>query len=348
MTKEIKILKVLAILLLLVFVTLPAMALPDPTQTPTLAWQQTVVSNMYPSGAPALSDTAGYYPMIDASLGYPNYQWRIEKRDLTTGALIPEFGAGGVITENPSNGNDIPSAVAVSPTGLYIVGSDSLPGNSEWRIEKRDLTTGALIPEFGTGGVITENPSVNGFEGAGKIVLDDTGIYVGGADCLGGSDLEWRIEKRDLTTGALIPEFGTGGVITENPSNSSYEGIYNAVVDSTGFYIIGRDASLGDGNRRDVIQKRDLLTGELIQSFGLDGTLGLDYPETGMSFVARLALDASGLYFDRSGYATGLYKYAFQSLVLCLVFLCQLTSPTAKQSPLTPTLSMSNLVTILK
>ncbi len=66
-------------------------------------------------------------------------QWRIEKRSLTNGLLIGPLGTGGVVTSNPSSGDDKATAVAVDSSGLYVVGYDQSPviaGDVEWRVEK--------------------------------------------------------------------------------------------------------------------------------------------------------------------------------------------------------------------
>ena len=69
-------------------------------------------------------------------------QWRIEKRNLTTGALDAAFGTAGVVISNP--GTDA-RAITADATGIYVAGYDWSPGNIQWHIEKRDLTTGSLI-----------------------------------------------------------------------------------------------------------------------------------------------------------------------------------------------------------
>ncbi|MEQ9364378.1 MAG: hypothetical protein RIF32_09055 [Leptospirales bacterium] len=98
----------------------------------------------------AIDATGLYVVGQDRSPGATNAQWRIEKRDRTTGALIPAFGVGGIVTEDISVRDDVPNGVAVDDSGLYIVGSRSVGvGNSEWRLEKRDLSTGNLIAAFG-------------------------------------------------------------------------------------------------------------------------------------------------------------------------------------------------------
>ena len=41
----------------------------------------------------------------DESPGAGNEQWRIEKRNLSDGALVVGFGTGGVVTNDPSTGS---------------------------------------------------------------------------------------------------------------------------------------------------------------------------------------------------------------------------------------------------
>ena len=169
-------------------------------------------------------------------------EMRIEKRSLTTGALITAFGTGGIITESPSGIFDTVNGVAVDGTGMYLVGLDDVPGNYEWRVEKRSLTTGALITAFGANGVVTSNPS-GGDDEAYGVAVDATGLFVVGFDSFPGN-FESRIEKRSLTTGALITTFGTGGIINENPGGGG-AWIQAVAVDGTGVYLVGTDGSPG-------------------------------------------------------------------------------------------------------
>src|SRR3989338_2681089 len=55
------------------------------------------------------------------------------------GDLVPTFGTGGTVTIDPSGGGDAPFAIAIDSTYMYVVGYDSIPGDLEWRIEKRRL-----------------------------------------------------------------------------------------------------------------------------------------------------------------------------------------------------------------
>ena len=147
--------------------------------TGALIWNQTNTS----SGAitSIAVDSSGIY-VGGWDYSQSNNQWRIEKRNLTTGALI------WTQTINPSLGNDIIQSVAVDSSGIYVGGWDYSQSNNQWRIEKRSLTTGALI------WTQTSNPS-SGYDSANSVAVDSSGIYVGGYDSLPGNN-EWRIEKR--------------------------------------------------------------------------------------------------------------------------------------------------------
>ena len=117
---------------------------------------------------------------------------------VSSGALVAGFGTGGVVTSNPSTDFDAAWSIAIDSTAMYVVGFDFSPGNGQWRIEKRSLTDGSLVPGFGTGGVVTSNPST-GTDGAVGIAIDSTAIYVVGCDESlgpGTGNLQWRIEKR--------------------------------------------------------------------------------------------------------------------------------------------------------
>ena len=160
---------------------------------------------------------AGYE---DISGGNVDFEWRIEKRDLNTGVLIWSQ------TSNPSAAAlDQALAITVDGTGVYIAGYDRVPGpgDDEWRIEKRNLTTGAVI------WTQTNNPTTLP-DIAKAITLDGTGVYVAGYY----NSWPGRIEKRDLATGALVAAFGTTGVV-----NTSVNSPQSITQDATGIYFSG-------------------------------------------------------------------------------------------------------------
>ena len=246
----------------------------------------------------------------DASVSGTDTQWRIEKRDKTTGALVSGFGTGGVVQNNPTNGIDTPKEIKVDDTYMYIAGFDNT-GLGAWRIEKRDKTTGALVSGFGTGGavVLDYEPAEN--DEIAAMVIDTNNIYVGGFDYSSGTTLnsQSRIEKRDKTTGALVSGFGNAGAVVENP----YTGNSNSTVDDAvvhkGLLISGTSlytaASQGVTFNTDFqwrITKRDLTTGALDTNFGTNGVINVN-PSSAIDNPTSIRTDGTALFiggFDRS------------------------------------------------
>ncbi|TAL61545.1 MAG: hypothetical protein EPN85_04555, partial [Bacteroidetes bacterium] len=236
---------------------------------------------------------------VDASISVINTRWRIEKRDLATGALVAGFGTGGIITSNPGAGTDYAYAITADASGIYTAGYGNSSGNYEWRIEKRDLATGALIPGFGTGGVVTSNPSP-GSDDVNAIIADASGIYVAGTEAVNGG--QWRIEKRDLATGALIAGFGTGGVATSNPSPGG-DGLNAIAADASGIYVAGV-SSITIFNSQWHIEKHDLITGALLWAQNSN-------PSAYDDIAHAIAVDAGGVYaggWDDSTGTIGVYR----------------------------------------
>lgn len=255
-------------------------------------WTQTINPSVGNDNAFAIAlDATGVYVSgMDDVPG--DRQWRIEKRDLSSGALIGSFGTSGVVTSNPTTEDEEANAIAVNASGVYVVGYDNIPGNNQWRIEKRDLTTGALIAAFGSGGIVTSNPSVN-IDIAYAIALDANALYVAGLDRTPGpGNGQWRIEKRDLTTGALIAAFGAAGVVTSDPSTGG-DGATGIVTDGSALYVTGYDNT--GFNQQWRIEKRDATTGALITGFGVGGSINSN-PSPSNDIPWAIAVDASGVF----------------------------------------------------
>jgi hypothetical protein len=242
-------------------------------------------------------DSSGVYIVgYDSASNNGHFEWRIEKRDLSTGAFISGFGSGGAVSEHISNRDDVAYGVAIDTTGLYIVGYDeNTAGNiPEWRIEKRDLNTGAL-----TWSVSEPISTASNGDIALGVAVDGSGVYVVGYDTNTGcgnlsASSEWRIEKRDLTTGGLIGTFGSSGAISEHIS-SMCDQATAAAVDSTGLYIVGFDQNTSGNWDEWRIEKRDLTSGAFITTFGSSGAVVEHVsPYRDDAYAARV--DASGLY----------------------------------------------------
>jgi hypothetical protein len=176
---------------------------------------------------------------------------------------------------------------------MYVVGFDESPGsgNTQWRIEKRNLTDGSLVTAFGTNGVVTSNPSVDS-DYAYAIAIDSSAMYVVGYDRSPGyGNTQWRIEKRSLTNGSLVTAFGTNGVITSNPS--AYGDYANDIaIDSSGMYVVGYDHSPSNVSFQWRIEKRSLADGSLVTAFGTNGVI----TSNPNSIAEAIAIDSTYMY----------------------------------------------------
>ena len=221
-------------------------------------------------------DASGLYAVGSDNNTVGKWEWRVEKRSLTTGALI------WAQSEHISNGDDSARAVAVDGTGIYVAGYDYKPSTYEWRVEKRSLTTGVIL------WAVSEHISSTS-DSAYGVAVDASGVYVAGYDHNGaGSRAEWRVEKRSLTTGTLI--------WAQSEHISSGDDYADGVgVDASGVYVAGTDYSSGYNEWR--VEKRSLTTGTLIwaQSEQISSTHDYAY---------NVAIDGSGVYvvgYDHNG-----------------------------------------------
>jgi hypothetical protein len=207
----------------------------------------------------AIDENYLYLAGYDEYSGYGNPRWRIEKRDIETGALVSGFDSDGIIIEQPNSNGAKAYSIAIDENYIYIAGSDSSPGNSQWRIEKRNIETGALVSGFDSDGVVQSNLS-DSSEWARSIAIDDNYIYVAGVDYSVGNS-QWRIEKRDIETGVLVSGFDSDGIIIENPS-IGYDMLYSIAVDTFYIYLAGYDYEYGIPNSQWRLEKRYKVTGE--------------------------------------------------------------------------------------
>lgn len=141
--------------------------------------------------------------------GYDNNngkQWRVEKIDATTAAYITAFGTSGVVTSNPSAGDDRVMDLDLDGAGgyVYMIGTDDTGSNQGWRIEKRNRGDGTLVSSFANSGSLAIDPSSNNDPPA-KIMIDIDRTFlwaIGGDRTLGTANMRWRFEKYDLDSGS--------------------------------------------------------------------------------------------------------------------------------------------------
>jgi hypothetical protein len=241
-----------------------------------------------------------YVAGTEGPVGGTDSQWRIEKRDATSGAPDAVFGGGtGVVRSNPGSAQDEAHAMALDAASLYVVGLQHLnAGDYGWRIEKRDRVTGDPDGTFGAGsGAVTNNPYTNSYDDAQAVAVSGNSLYVGGfREYSGGTDREWRVEKRDAATGVLdVAGFGSpDGYVTTN-SGTLNESVAALIVDGPHLYVGGTydDTSLLDLAWR--IEKRDASSGTLDSAFGASGT-ATENPTGGEDALYGMAVAFGAVY----------------------------------------------------
>jgi hypothetical protein len=151
--------------------------------------------------------------------------------------------------------------MAIDATHIYVAGHDSVvsAANSEWRIEKRDIVTGALETAFDTDGVIQVNPNTL-IDWATTIMVDDTHLYVGGF--VGSTAGAWRLEKRDKVTGATTTAFSdNGSALSDDGSDDRLNEI-----GTDGMHLYTAGYGSGPVNNQWLIEKRSTSTGLRVES----------------------------------------------------------------------------------
>lgn len=332
----------------------------------TTLWNQTSYPSSVNSANGIKTDASGVY-IAGFDFVPGDKEFRLEKRYLSSGALIPGFGTGGATVSNPTTNDDELSGIAVDASGVYVTGTQDicLGCNGKWRIEKRDLTTGITIwsqisdpsgnPDgsnaitvdssgvyvVGTVGIsifnwawrVEKRDLLTGdtiwtrtidvtFAGDSplSITADPSGIYVAGAifDTTAGSGDKWRIEKRDLTTGAIIWVQGGNG--------ERAQGITH---DTSGIYVVGDGIVSGsDYNWR--IEKRNLTNGTLIPSFGTGG-IALSNPSADIDNATAVSADMNGIYISGVYYnsADPQWRMEHRDLISGILLCTTISNPSA-------------------
>lgn len=196
--------------------------------------------------------------------------------------------AAGRVMNNPSTATDSVNDTDLDTDYIYSVGYDEAGGDRQWRIEKRSKSTGALVGGFGTGGVVTSDPS-SGADEATAVRVDADYIYVGGFDNSPGND-QYRVEKRDKDDGSLVTAFDSDGVFTSNPGSGS-DKVVDIDIDASYVYILG--------NRSTFVaryEKIDIGSGAYDTGFDGDGFLESSGATTNRNDPSAFHIDGSYIY----------------------------------------------------
>ncbi|MBN1797078.1 MAG: hypothetical protein JW822_00780 [Spirochaetales bacterium] len=190
---------------------------------------------------------------------------RIVKLNKITGAIIDAFGTNGVVDLQVQE-------LAVDDSYIYAAGAD---------LFKLNKTSGTLINGFGNAGVVDTLGSVN------TIAIDNSYIYIATANPFPGS---WFVEKFDIDTGDFAAGFDTlgGSTITSGTISS-------IAVDSAYIYLGGTDRNPPVDDWRWCIEKRDIMTGNLVPAFGT-GEAAFSNPSNGNDLLSAHVVDGRFIY----------------------------------------------------
>lgn len=225
--------------------------------------------------------------------------WRIEKRNKSDGMLVTAFGDNGVVRTDPSSGSDEINAIQVDGSYIYVAGFDTSPGNTQYRVEKRDITTGSLDTGFASSGVYTSNPG-SGADQVTDIDIDATYIYLVGTR----STNVARYEKIAINDGSLDTGFDGDGILESAPASSQLTPS-QVRVDGSSIYMIGTQAnSLGQvSSRQGRFEKRDISNGAYDGTFG-GGTGAVNSNLAASGDDTGVAIDIDGSYIYGAVFTT--------------------------------------------
>lgn len=175
---------------------------------------------------------------------------------------------------------ELASSFAVSDA-VYVAGANSIGRNVKWRVEKHALADGALVPGFGTGGVleIPLDPNAQ-MSGGLRIAADEDSIYLVGNFGEFGVD---RLERRNASDGSLVWSKNVLGC----PNTRERE---HVAVEGDFVYV----GCFG------VLFKHEKATGEYPKSFNDGGSVTWQRPDYGGVSYSSLRG-----FFVKDGFAVG-------------------------------------------
>ena len=240
-------------------------------------------------------------------------QWRIEKRDKSTGALVTAFDSDGIVQSNPSSGADEATTIRVDGSYIYIGGYDNSAGNDQYRVEKRDKSTGALVTAFDSDGIFTSNPG-SGSDQVVDIDIDASYIYIMGNR----STNVARYEKIDISTGAYDTGFDSDGYLESSGAGTNRNDPKAIHVDGSYIYMTGTEASnTGAQSSQQIrVEKRSISSGAYDTGFDTDGYLNSN-PNTGEADRGiDIDIDGSNMYLAQMQGTSGDYRWRVEKRAL--------------------------------
>jgi hypothetical protein len=215
-------------------------------------------------------------------------EYKIQKHDPVTGALVTSFGNSGIATLDISNYQKI--LALPGSDGLLIVTAD----DDYFNATRYSYSTGAK----GTTFKISDNTSFTSFADA---TVDSGYLYsvVNIKSLLMGMPLKYKVTKTAVSNGAKVWEKEQGNIFSGEQASS-------IAVDNSGAYLAGADT---DGFfmfkvTDNFVRKYDIATGTLITSWGqAGGTVKLPFLSMFFHAVEQLTVKVTGntLYLLNNG-----------------------------------------------
>jgi uncharacterized delta-60 repeat protein len=209
------------------------------------------------------------------------------------GVLDVTFGAGGIATVAIEQSDCWLEAIVLQADGK-IVGVGGVNGQDTARTGLVRLDgDGALDTTFGDGGLVIGAPAVTGH--AVGAAIDSDGKIVVAAQTWDGTEVDsdsFFSTFRYLSTGALDPGFGSGGVADAALAHGR-DLAADIKVQADGKIVV---VCVADGPsllRTEFEAVRYMPDGTLDASFGMDGTLTVGFPE-GNREATAVALASTG------------------------------------------------------
>ena len=246
---------------------------------------------------------------IDASHAYlGGTGFSIEKRRLEDGALATEFAAGG-LAHGEASSSSLVSAVVLSKGLIHAAGTTPL---GDMRLEARDAQGGELLY------AVTQRMPDEGCATQGVALAADPG---GSLHLAVGSAGDWRVQRRAAADGALEYE-------RVMPSTGACDQASALVVDGAHLFVAGAF----DGSWR--IEKRRLEDGELVPSFGDDGSVSAELGGAATALaVHEGVLFIAGVEGARMGPQSSVWRVERRLAESGALLPCPGTAPTLPRAP---------------
>ncbi|HLY36477.1 MAG TPA: hypothetical protein VKU61_00475 [Candidatus Binatia bacterium] len=210
------------------------------------------------------------------------------------GRLDPTFGSGGIVTAPSSSLNEAFGGLELEPDGRLVAGGTSDPGFSPARLVlAKYLSSGALDPSFGSGGVssLLPDPGFSGFTG-GPARQTDGHLIVSGIALPSSPPFFYRtIVARYDAGGSPDSTFGTGGVATLDSASGSFV-LGGPVLQDDGKILLGGYVGPGLGEESAIVARLDA-SGSLDSTFGSGGVASVS-PVSQSPDIAAIVVQPDG------------------------------------------------------